>query len=156
PSLEPPPSITPTPPPAAPTSPGSAGNVPALGTPRPAATIDPRGVAPAGTPGGTEPRSDSYEEEGYSCQAGETLGELGKKFFFTGKYAEALRRYNLAGQSSENLRPERPAMTARQTIRIPPARILERLYATSVPGLKPAATPTGNSRTSYDPPADVG
>jgi len=97
-----------------------------------APTFDPNRLRPAGP---TE-TADSYEEEWYKCQEGESFSKISQTFYYTEKYEQSLRLYNLDRVGTDNLRQERPILRAGQTIRIPPARVLERKYSASVPGMK--------------------
>lgn len=96
---------------------------------------------PAHTAPQEEPRVDSYEEEWYSCQAGETLERISQRFFNTDKYAQALRLHNLDRDGRDLWRQERPALQAGDIVKVPPARILERNHPSVIPGAKlPAGT----------------
>jgi hypothetical protein len=118
----------------APVHPGAVGAT--LGPPTTA--LDPRAARPT-TESSAEPRLDSYEEEWYRCQAGDTLEKISEKFFYTAKYAQALRQYNLDRRYEKNLTQENAVMQERQIIRIPPARVLEMKYPAAVPGMKAPA-----------------
>ncbi|MFL5340590.1 MAG: hypothetical protein ACJ8F7_10610 [Gemmataceae bacterium] len=130
--------------------PEAGGTTATLGTPMPAATIDAHALSgrpdPVAAP--TDVRQDSYEEEWYQCQASDTFDTISQRAFNTNKYAQALRMYNRERQSSDNLRDLNPVLRARQTIRIPPARILERYYPSAVPGLPATAPRTSGVPTS--------
>ena len=90
------------------------------------------------------PRVDSYDEEWYSCQAGDTLERISQRFFNSDKYAQALRLHNLDRDGRDLWRQDRPALQAGDVVKVPPARILERNHPTAVPGFKgtPASRPT--------------
>ena len=123
---------------------------PALGAPMPAATIDTRSMSPGADAAPADVRQDSYEEEWYQCQTGDTLDMICQRAFKSTKYAQALRLYNKDRQNSENLRQDNPVLRAdrRSAFR---RCVLERNYASAIPGLKPAtpapinALPTGSA-----------
>ena len=134
-------------------------SVPQLGPPvapapdpkvEPAATFDPNRTRPAG------PRedADSYDEEWHRCKDGETFATISKAFYYTERYEQALRLYNLDRLGTDALRQERPVLRADQTVRVPPARILERKYAAAIPGLNGgprSAVPVGSSAGPGNP-----
>src|SRR5262249_33388131 len=136
-------------------------SLPALGSPvapmepkiEPAGTFDPNRGRPA-----PKEDADSYEEEWHRCKDGETFASISKTFYYTDRYEQALRLYNLDRQGTEILRQERPILRERQEVRIPPARILERKYASSIPGLNAgsrSATPTGMTNAGGGSPAPL-
>lgn len=99
------------------------------------------------------PRVDSYDEEWYSCRAGDTLERISKRFFNSEKYAQALRLHNLDRDGRDLWRDEQPLLQAGDVVKVPPARILERNHPAAIPGMKAPAgrsnmsgTPAGNGR----------
>jgi hypothetical protein len=87
----------------------------------------------------------SYDEEWYYCKQGDTLAGISQRFFFTPKYEQALRQYNLDRNYQASFRQERPSLSPGQVVKVPPARILEKLYPASLPGARPAPNPRGDS-----------
>jgi hypothetical protein len=144
-------------PPAAP--PAAPANTTPESTPppsQPSVTVVPAGISSAaslGPPGGgptatttgvtpvrprSEPRVQSYLEEEYRWQPGDTFAAVSQKYYFTEKYGAALQQYNrdypLAGAG---MRQNPPVMAPGQAIWIPPVRILERDYANQIADFRP-------------------
>jgi hypothetical protein len=94
-----------------------------------------------------EPRVESYDEEWYYCKPGDTLESISQKFFFSPKYEQALRQYNLDRNYQASFRQERPSLAAGQVVKVPPARILEKFYPSSL-GLRPAPGPRSDGPTN--------
>lgn len=175
---EPPPTINvpkppdiglPAPPPMIPTTPKpdpaaiglpSAPAAPAVSGPTPTPGISitpPIGVPDANSVRSADVRMDSYEEEWYRCQNDDTLEKISQKFFYTPKYGQALRLYNLDRQNSEAFRAENPQLRQGLIVRVPPARVLEWKYPAAL-GLKPAAasSPAGVTVSNPNPGASIG
>jgi hypothetical protein len=123
---------------------------------QPTVTVVPAGVlspATLGPPGGgstatttgvtpvrpkAEPRVQSYLEEEYRWQPGDTFAAVSQKYYFTEKYGAALQQYNreypLAGAG---MRQNPPLMAPGQAVWVPPVRILERDYANQIADFRP-------------------
>jgi hypothetical protein len=110
-----------------------------------AASLGPPGGGPTATTTGvtpvrpkSEPRVQSYLEEEYRWQPGDTFAAVSQKYYFTEKYSTALQQYNhdypLAGAG---MRQNPPVMAPGQAIWIPPVRILERDYANQIADFRP-------------------
>jgi hypothetical protein len=109
------------------------------------ASLGPPGGGPAATTTGvtpvrpkSEPRVQSYLEEEYRWQPGDTFAAVSQKYYFTEKYGAALQQYNrdypLAGAG---MRQNPPVMAPGQPIWVPPVRILERDYANQIADFRP-------------------
>ena len=94
-----------------------------------------------------EARIESYDEEWYYAKQGDTLEAICQKFFFSPKYEQALRQYNLDRNYSPIFRTEKPSLSQGNVVKVPPARVLERLYPNAIPG----ARATGNTRAAPAP-----
>lgn len=130
------------------------------------ATLGPR-PAPADP---LDVRVDSYDEDWYYCKPGDTLESISQKFYYTPKYEQALRQYNLDRNYKLIFRQEKPNLPPGEVVKVPPARILERSYPTLIPGFRSrtsdsasptvsapgrtsgnaAAVPGDNSGTNFD------
>jgi hypothetical protein len=102
----------------------------------PPATLGPR-PAPADP---LETRVDSYDEDWYYCKPGDTLESISQKFYYTPKYEQALRQYNLDRNYKLIFRQEKPNLPPGEVVKVPPARILERTYPTLIPGYRGRST----------------
>lgn len=99
-----------------------------------------------------EVRVDSYDEDWYYCKPGDTLESISQKFYYTPKYEQALRQYNLDRNYKLLFRQEKPNLPPGEVVKVPPARILERSYPTLIPGhrhrvLEPGTATNGNPAT---------
>jgi hypothetical protein len=112
--------------------------------PRPFDNNPPAAVQPAQS---AELRSDQYYEDWYTAVSGDTFESLSQKNYYTTKYAQALRQYNKDRNGLDEVR-------AGATVRIPPARVLERKHPADVPGVNPA--PGSSRNPSGAAPAAVG
>ena len=84
-----------------------------------------------------QPQIDSYDEEWYTAQTGDTFTTLSQKFYSNSKYAQALQQYNFDRTGLDAIR-------SGSTVRVPPVRVLERKHPASIPGLMPAAAVAAN------------
>jgi hypothetical protein len=118
----------------------------------PAASLT-RPTSPANDPPPPEARVDSYDEEWYYCKQGDSLDSISQKFFFTPKYDAALRQYNLDRNYQASFRQEKPSLAAGQVVKVPPARILEKLYPATLPGFRPTSNqkPDAGGSTTIPP-----
>ncbi len=83
---------------------------------------------------------NSYDEEWHYCkQQGETLEAISQKYYFTPKYEQALRQYQLDRNFAPIFQQEKASLSLGQVVKVPPARILEHLYPTSVNGGRASA-----------------
>jgi nucleoid-associated protein YgaU len=83
-----------------------------------------------------ETRVDSYDEDWYYCKSGDTLEAISQKFYYTPKYEQALRQYNLDRNYKPIFRQDKPILPSGEVVKVPPARILERTYPTLIPGYR--------------------
>ena len=122
---------------------------------------DPTPTPSSARPLDNEPEADvkSYVEEWHYCKQGETLDAISQKYFFTPKYEQALRDYNLDRNPAKIFQQDRPSFPAGQVVKVPPARVLERLYPAKTGGASPVV-PTRSgaaaSPTSLGPAATLG
>lgn len=128
------------------------GEAPQRPVPPPLGSV-PTAVAPtfaipapaASRPAATGPRVESYDEESYHVQPGDSYRGISRTFYNTDRYEKALALFNRAHpQASEGARQDPPMLQAGQMVFIPPIRILEREYgAEAVPPapIAPAAVP---------------
>jgi hypothetical protein len=87
---------------------------------------------------------ESYDEEAYRLKPGDTFAKISAAHFNTDKYAKALERFNVNHPfATDNMRLDPPRLDSGQLVYIPPAYILEKRYATTIPGYKPSADPAG-------------
>ena len=77
-----------------------------------------------------QPQIDSYDEEWYTAQTGDTFATLSQKFYSDGKYAQALQQYNFDRTGLDAIR-------SGSTVRVPPVRVLERKHPAAIPGFTP-------------------
>jgi hypothetical protein len=93
--------------------------------------------AEAGAEG--SPQIDTYEEMPYSCQADDDFSKISEQFYNTAKYATALRLFNRNHpKATAALNEESPSL-AGETVYIPPTRILEKFYGSSIQEQMPAS-----------------
>jgi hypothetical protein len=125
-------------------SPGSASLIhePAPATaPPPRPLPDPLpNLQPAGgtRPAPKAPASDSFLEEEYRLQSGDTFAGVSKRFYFSDKYSIALQQYNRDYPiGSPNLKQDPPRLAAGTSVWIPPIRVLEKRYPTMIADYKP-------------------
>ncbi len=134
---------------------GAAGVMPApLPLPVPpssplAATADRSGPPPLAVTPDT-PRQAStgasvtvYDEQDYSCRAGDTWEQLSKQFYMTDRYAKALQRHNQNhARASDRIR-DTGQLAAGERIFVPQAYVLEDRYADAI--AKPTAAPASTT-----------
>jgi hypothetical protein len=141
---------------------GSSGPKPPLEFPKTPMGPMPPQEAPANSrPIDNQPEPDvkSYDEEWHYCkQQGESLDSISQKYYFSAKYEQALRRYNLDRNPAPVFQNDKPTLQIGQVVKVPPARILERMYPDAVGGMKsPApAKPTGAGGADVRPAASLG
>ncbi|HLW68347.1 MAG TPA: hypothetical protein VKS79_23725 [Gemmataceae bacterium] len=87
---------------------------------------------PVQTPRVSQPQIDSYDEEWYTAQAGDSFAALSQKFYSDSRYAQALQQYNFDRTGLDAIR-------AGSTVRVPPVRVLERKHPAAIPGYQPPA-----------------
>jgi nucleoid-associated protein YgaU len=86
----------------------------------------------------SEPRVQSYLEEEYRWQPGDSFAAICQKYYFAEKYSAALQEYNRDHPLAKSgMKQNPPAMSPGQAIWVPPVRILERDYANSIGDLRP-------------------
>ena len=132
-----------------------------------AASLGPPGGGPTATTTGVTPvrpkselRVQSYLEEEYRWQPGDTFAAVSQKYYFTEKYGAALQQYNHDYPlAAVGMRQNPPVMAPGQAIWVPPVRILERDYANQIADFRPLndrgspIVPTNrtNASTGSDP-----
>ena len=122
-------------------SPGSASLIHDAAPPRPLPDPLPN-LQPAGgtRPVPKAPVSDSFLEEEYRLQTGDTFAGVSKRFYFSDKYSIALQQYNRDYPiGSPNLKQDPPRLAAGTAVWIPPIRVLEKRYPTMIADYKPLA-----------------
>ncbi|MBV9123445.1 MAG: hypothetical protein JO112_08820 [Planctomycetes bacterium] len=125
------------------------GQLPPLGAP-PSAGGPP--IAVAGPSSASFPQVESWDEETYSCQAGDTFEAISQRYYHTDRYAQALTLFNRSHpRAAEGLLLDPPLVQPGTQVFIPPARILERDYARVI---KPASA--GDNPSSAPSPASAG
>lgn len=140
-------------PPGGGTSSGSVGVMPAplpLPTPpsSPLGSGSDKPVASAGTQAPPQPVSKGpsvtvYDEQDYSCQSGDSWGEISKHFYQTDQYAKALQRHNQNHARASDQMMRTGQIAPGERVFIPQAYILEERYADAI--TKPAVTPASTT-----------
>ncbi len=98
------------------------------------------------------PVSDSYLEEEYRLQAGDTFASVSKRFYMGDKYAMSLQQYNRDYPiGSPNLKLDPPRLAAGTVVWIPPLRVLEKRYPTLIADFKPLNTAAAPPATAASP-----
>lgn len=103
------------------------------------------------------PTNDSYLEEEYRLQAGDTFAGVSKRFYMSDKYAMSLQKYNRDYPiGSQNLKQDPPRLAAGTVVWIPPIRVLEKRYPELVTDYKPlnnntAAAPATATTPTWTP-----
>ncbi len=98
------------------------------------------------------PVSDSYLEEEYRLQAGDTFASVSKRFYMADKYAMSLQQYNRDYPiGSPNLKQDPPRLAAGTVVWIPPLRVLEKRYPTLIADFKPLNTAAAPPATAASP-----
>lgn len=140
--VEPPPSATiitkpaDQPPPSVTVSPAAGSSPASLGPPGGGASVKIMTETAAPRPP-SEPRVQSYLEEQYHWQPGDSFAAVSQKYYFSEKYAAALQQYNRDYPlAASGMRQDPPSMVPGQVIWVPPVRILERDHAKLIPDLK--------------------
>jgi LysM repeat protein len=97
------------------------------------------------------PQVDSYDEEMYQCQQGDSVASISMRYYQSEKYAQALLLFNRNHpRASDGVLLDPPVLQAGQPVFIPPLRILERNYARAIPDHTPLPPPA-----SLAPPAGL-
>ena len=132
-----------------PTPSADSGRLPLLGAP-PSAGGPP--IAVAGPAAASFPQVESWDEEAYSCQGGDTFEAISQRYYHTDRYAQALALFNRNHpRAADGLLLDPPLVQPGTQVFIPPARILERDYARAI---KPA--PAADNPSSVPSPAPAG
>jgi LysM domain len=120
-------------------APGSASLVHEAAPPRPLPDPLPNVQPASGTrPAPKGPVSDSFLEEEYRLQTGDTFASVSRRFYFSDKYSIALQQYNREYPiGSPNLKQDPPRLAAGTVVWIPPIRVLEKRYPTMIADYKP-------------------
>lgn len=121
------------------------------------ARLDPSGARPLDNQ--PEPPVNSYDEEWHYCkQQGESLEAISQKYYFTPKYEQALRQYQLDRNFAPVFQQDKPTLSVGQVVKVPPARILERLYPANIRGGRSTApvSPTAAAAGNTNPAAALG
>jgi hypothetical protein len=89
------------------------------------------------------PQVESYDEETYLCRANDTFEAISARVYSSKDYAQALMLFNRNHpRATAALQKDPPVLAEGQALYIPPIRILQKQYASAIPGYKPApATP---------------
>lgn len=125
--------------------------LPPVGAPPSAGTP---AIAPAAAPpvNPSQPVVEAYDEVTYRTKAGDTFESIAKEKYESEKYGKALVLFNRNHfRPAEGIGQEPPRLQAGQPVYIPPVYILERHYATAIPGFDPAAA--APSAATLTPPA---
>jgi hypothetical protein len=111
---------------------------PAVGSAPPPAVTLPSAPSPV-----QAPQVESYDEQAYKCQPGDTLRSISNRFYHNEKYERALLLFNRAHpMATEAIRHDPPELTPGTVVFIPQIGVLEKRYAAAIPGLVPLAPVT--------------
>jgi nucleoid-associated protein YgaU len=96
--------------------------------------------APAARPPAV-PQVESFPEETYRCQPGDTFEAISRAKYNTPAYAQALLLFNRNHPlSGDGLQADPPVLQSGQPVYVPPAGILEKRYAHVIKNLTPLPT----------------
>lgn len=84
-----------------------------------------------------------YDEQDYSCRAGDTWEQLSKQFYMTDRYAKALQRHNQNHARASERMKDNGQLAQGERIFVPQAYVLAERYADAIP--KPAAAPASTT-----------
>ncbi len=140
--------------PARPADPFAAGShplppvgAPVAGTSPPIAVPMPPGATPVAA--SRTPQVESYDEETYMCRANDSFEEVSARVYSSKDYARALMLFNRNHpRATAALQKDPPVLAEGQPLYIPPIRILEKQYASAIPGYKPPAPVANTARTT--------
>ncbi len=111
---------------------------PVAGTSPPIAVPMPPGATPIAA--SRVPQVESYDEETYVCRANDSFEAISNHYYSSKKYAQALMLFNRNHpRATAALQKDAPVLAEGQALYIPPIRILEKQYASAIPGYKPPA-----------------
>lgn len=98
-------------------------------------------------PSGNLPQVDSYDEETYRCKPNDSFRAISTQYYNSDKYAQALWLFNRNHPlATDALRQDPPALQPGQPVYIPPTRILEKYYASTIIEQQPPAGGNGLRR----------
>lgn len=133
-ALPPPNQLAQRPGPAAPPPPDRPPNRPMPPLNSPINPPTPPSPAPTAAPPANVPQVDSYDEETYHCRANDSFRTISMQFYRSEKYSQALWLFNRNHPlASDMVRQDPPILQAGQPIYIPPIRILEKYYSSTIP-----------------------
>ncbi len=102
-----------------------------------AAVVNPPLSVPAQT-APIVPSVVSFDEETYTCKAGDTLGGIAQQHYHSDKYERALLMFNRDHfLASPSIRADPPTLQPGQSVYIPQVKVLENRYPNLIPGLTP-------------------
>jgi hypothetical protein len=111
-------------------------------------------AAPSQDPAVRQPQVDSYDEETYSCKPNDTFRAISQDFYRTDKYERALLLFNRNHPlATDAVRKDPPALQPGQPVYVPPARILEKYYASAITDLPAPPSSPGPSAGAETLPA---
>jgi hypothetical protein len=84
-----------------------------------------------------------YDEQDYSCRAGDTWEQLSKQFYMTDRYAKALQRHNQNHARASERMKDNGQLAQGERIFVPQAYVLLERYADAIP--KPTAAPVSTT-----------
>jgi nucleoid-associated protein YgaU len=101
-----------------------------------------RGDRPVQTSSQMTPQVESYDEETYVCQGGDTFENISAQFYHTEKLGPALLLFNRSHpRAAAALWKDGPTLQEGMPVYIPPVRILEKNHAAAIPDFKPTPAP---------------
>jgi hypothetical protein len=129
------------------------GAVPTVSTP-PIAVPQPGAASPRAS-SAAPPPVESFDEEVYRCQPGDTFDKISAAHYHTEGYAQALLMFNRDHPlASGAIRRDPPQLDPGQLVYIPPTRVLEARYRTLIPRLPaPAEAPRVDRSANASPQA---
>jgi hypothetical protein len=129
-------------------NPGAQGQVPGPSSPFTVSLPTDSARAPGTSPslsssGPNFPQVESYDEETYTCRTNDSFRSISQEFYRTDKYERALALFNRNHPlATDAVRRDPPLLQPGQPIYVPPARILERYYASAFVEGAPASPRT--------------
>lgn len=100
------------------------------------------------------PQVEAYDELTYRCKQGDTFQSISSTYYQSDKFAKALLTFNRSHpRVSDGIRQEPPVLQTGDMVFIPPQRILERKYASSIPDHVPLPPVQVTAAAPVAPPA---
>jgi nucleoid-associated protein YgaU len=114
----------------------------------------PRAAAPS--PAANNPLVESYDEDTHVCRANETLRTISQTYYQSDRYERALLLFNRNHPlATESIRQDPPQLAPGQKVYVPPARILEKYYASALAEAMPVQPEAAPVQRGQEPSGSI-